>query len=137
MQLTFMLRKPKFPVICDFDNTVVAFQSASDMAKGILKYPLDDTGEYDIIDSGGQSFILILRGDFMVGPSFFPNKWTKRRLIDLVNNRSNKKDDSLYILKNAGSKRLEVILRELSELLYSSDKQLNAEIKILKKEDLN
>ena len=39
--------------------------------------------------------------------------------------------------KNVDSKRPDVIIRELTELLYISDKQLNSEIKILKKEDLN
>ena len=135
MQLKFMLRKPKFPVICDFDNTVVAFLNASDMAKKIVKFSFIDDKHYDIIDSKGESFTLIAGSDLMVGPSFFESRWTKRRLIDLVNNRSNKNDDSLYILKNVDSKRLEVVIRELTELLYGSDKQLNLEIKKLKKED--
>ncbi|HPF05002.1 MAG TPA: hypothetical protein P5120_04015 [Spirochaetota bacterium] len=39
--------------------------------------------------------------------------------------------------KNVDSKSLDVIIRELTELLYSSDKQINSEIKILEKEDLN
>jgi len=137
MQLKFMLRKPKFPVICDFDNTVVALLNASDMAKKIVKFSFIDDKHYDIIDSKGESFTLIAGSDLMVGPSFFENRWTKRRLIDLVNNRSNKNDDSLYILKNVDSKRLEVVIRELTELLYGSDKQLNLEIKYLKREDLN
>jgi hypothetical protein len=118
-----MFGKPKFPVICDFDNTVIAFRSASDMAKKIVKHSFEDDKHYDIIDSKGEGFTLIAESDIMVAPSFFESKWTKRRLIDLVNNRSNKNDDSQYVLKNVDSKKLEVIIRELAELLNKADKK--------------
>jgi hypothetical protein len=117
MEVIFAIREPVFPVICDFNNTIVSFKNPLNMAENMLKYNLVSGESYDLIDSSGNSGMINCYDDkIIIAPSIF-ERWTKRKVIDLFNNRSNKFGGELFLLKNPDSKKFSVLISELAELL--------------------
>lgn len=105
MEIIFAIRKPVFPVICDLNNTLVSFKNPRNMTENMLKYNLVPDESYDLIDSSGESCIINCYEDkIIIAPSIF-ERWTKRKVIDLFNNRSNRSSEELYLLKNPDSKK--------------------------------
>jgi hypothetical protein len=92
------------------------------MGKKIMKYMLVPGETYDMIDSKGESWSVYYKDDILISPLSL-ERWTKRKLIDLYNNRDNKTPGDLYILKNPDSKKLPVIIAELAKLL--KDNRIN------------
>ena len=122
MKLQIMLKKPEFPVLCSFNNTVVSFSSEADIGRKIFRCPIRDGGNYDVVDSKAACFILFIRGEnIFVGPAFFNTKWTKKKLIDLYNNRDNRRGTPPYTPDNPGAKRMSVIIGELAGLLEKNN----------------
>jgi hypothetical protein len=117
MEIIFAIRKPVFPVICDFNNTLVSFKNSRDMTKNMLKYNLAPDESYDLIDSSGESCIINCYEDKIIIAPFFFERLTKRKVIDMFNNRSNRSSEELYVLKNPDSKKFSVLIGELAELL--------------------
>jgi len=103
-------------VICDFNNTVVSFADETDISKRMLQYPVVSGEYYDLIDSTGESWELSFDEDAVISPLSL-EKWTKKKLIDLCNNRDNRSDKNVYVLKNPDSKKLTVLIKELAEML--------------------
>lgn len=116
MALKYLFRRPDYPLIGRFGEEVYAVIDGSELTVLIEKLnaiALVDCMLYDI--QGGK-------WDFYVSSfSLIPNmrkKISKRELIELVNMRSNRSNDSVaYSMSSMGAKSFDRIFLELAELL--------------------
>lgn len=115
MKIIFLFeKKPEFPVICNFNNTIVSFLDENDMKKRLFRYGISQGESYDIIDVKVKDFILSIREEIIIVPAFFNTRWTKQKLIDLCNNRKNRRNGPLYVPEKPESKRMTELIAELA-----------------------
>ena len=123
LELSHLFRRPQYPVLIDLDGTLLAAKSAKSLLKklSVLDLPLE--ANYPAIDSAGEGWGLYLfPGAAVLSPLTIKKRWSKREVIHLYNQRTNRaKDDLLYSEKSLSSKRLDRIIREIADLLLEAD----------------
>ena len=117
MTISFLFRKPKFPIICNFDGIVIAANSLKLLEKKLKKIPIDSEEYYDIVDVTSEGWGFSAK-HMAISPLTIKKKWFKKEVIDLYNNRENSsKHDKKYSLKSLSSKRFDKIFMEIVDLL--------------------
>ena len=121
MPVKYFFRYPNFPIICNFDNFIVVASNSDEFELLLLENKFIEDKIYNIIDSNaeGWAFHADLK---VISPLTIKKKWTKKELIQLFNNRSNKKLNSLqYPEKSLSAKRFDKILSEIVSILYTEE----------------
>lgn len=117
MDVKYILRAPKFPIIINLDGHVIAATPQS-LPKQLSQFELGVDGSYDVIDQSGEGFGLYVYEDsFAISPLVVKKKWTKMELIQLYNGRKNKADEPAYSEKSLSAKKVDRIISDLSGLL--------------------
>ena len=122
MEITFFLRKPIFPLICDLNGTLFVALSDRDFIHKLSIFKLDDKAKYDIIDFSGKGWKLDCNLKAII-PYISPlakKRWSKRALIELYNSRHNA--DFNYSTKSLSNKRYEMVFMDLVELIAKIEK---------------
>ena len=118
--LAYIFRKPKFPIICDFDGILVAAKSESSFTGLLDKFEIDIEKSYPLISVSGEGW-MFLPQHLAVSPLSTKKKWFKKDIIALYNGRKNPiSDGNQYSNKSLSAKRFEKIFKEIVELLLKS-----------------
>lgn len=87
--LNLFIRKPLLPAIIISKDELIPFTDMDTLAVGLMKAEPEDR-HVRVVDSAGDEFWFIPE-QRALAPGFTSRKWTKMRLIDLVNGSSNTK----------------------------------------------
>ena len=114
MKIGYLYRKPKFPVLCNFNGHVVSINGIDDTFKKITNIKLIENSQYEVIDSSGEGWNLFYSNSSLIYSTFtLKNRWTKKEIIELVNMRENNISKKMYEISNLDSKKLITIIKEL------------------------
>jgi hypothetical protein len=119
MEISFFLRKPKFPIICNIDGYVVAAKSIRQFGNELskLKFPADTP--FPVIDIAGEGWAFY--PEFKaISPLTTKKRWIKKEVIVIFNNRKNNSSNILYSEKSLSAKRFDRIFQDIVELLIKS-----------------
>lgn len=115
--LQYIFRRPRFPILGDIEGYFIGANNAEDFIEQLLKVPYQETGFYNIVDSGGEGWSFSV--EYMtMSPLTSKKRWTKKEIIYLFNRRKNKDvgRQRLYSEKSISNKRLERIITDLVRL---------------------
>ena len=117
MTISFLFRKPKFPIICNFDGIVIAANSLKSLEMKLKKIQIDSEEYYDIVDVTSEGWDFSAK-HMVISPLTIKKKWFKREIIELYNKRENtSKQGTEYSIKSLSSKRFGKIFTEIVDLL--------------------
>lgn len=119
MGISFIFRKPEFPIICDLDGLVIAAKSKAALEKqlSVREYPKESS--YSVIDISGEGWVF--HPDIMaISPMTAKKRWFKKEVIAIYNNRKNIISKAVYSQKSIAAKRFENIFIEIVELLLKA-----------------
>ncbi len=120
MEIKYVFRKPKFPIIINLDGQVIA-ATQQNLPAQLNQFELTLNTCYEAIDKSGEGFgLYVYDVCFALSPLVAKKKWTKLELIRLYNNRKNKVDEKIYSEKSLSSKRFDDILSDISSLLKNA-----------------
>ncbi|MBL7189731.1 MAG: hypothetical protein ISS70_25665 [Phycisphaerae bacterium] len=110
-------RKPKYPILCEIEGHLIGAKSDKTLAKKLSLLELDDSKQYDVIDSTGEGWLLLIDHMVLSPVNFRKRRWTKLEIIRLFNNRANKSDpdEKPYSEKSLSAKKFDKIFRDIVE----------------------
>ena len=115
--LKYIFRKPKFPIICNFDGVLVAAKSEITFTRQLDKLKIDIEKSYPLISISGEGW-MFLPQYMAVSPLTAKKKWTKKEIITLYNSRENPiSGEKPYSDKSLSAKRFDKIFTEIVEML--------------------
>jgi hypothetical protein len=118
--LNYFLRKPKYPVICDVDGSVIAAKSEKSFLKYLAEISIDPEKKYNLLDANAEGWVFMPQY-MAVSPLTLKKQWSKKELIAIFNNRKNLlPDGAQYSEKSLSSKRYDKIFGDIVELLLKS-----------------
>jgi hypothetical protein len=118
MELQFLLRMPKFPVIISTGKRLFSARSP----KGIIMVLTRESENIKdvkilLLDSTGEEFIYADEAK-IIHPSFMVRRWTKMQLIELYNSSENAEASGHhYPTKSLSSKRYERVFQDIVALI--------------------
>ncbi len=118
MNIHFMWRMPKFPVIVVSGNKLYCALSAQEAAN-IVAAEVFFEGEEEIIliDVSGEEFPYH-RKHSVISPSFMKRRWTKKQIIQLFNSSTNADIGNIrYSEKSLSAKTYGKIFSDLADLI--------------------
>lgn len=119
MAISFLFRKPRFPIICNLNGIVIAANSVKSLERKLKKIQIEPEGYYDVVDASNEGWGFSAR-HMVISPLTLKKRWFKKDVIDLYNNRENSSNqDKKYSLKSISSKRFDKIFNEIVDLLES------------------
>jgi hypothetical protein len=87
-KITYLFRRPKFPLICDLDGELMAATSAAAFQRRIARFELPSGRRFDLVDGTGEGWALY--SEWMaVSPLTIKKRWTKLEIIRLFNQSAN------------------------------------------------
>ena len=115
--LQYIFRQPLFPILGDIEGYFIGASNAEDFIEQLLQVPYQETGFYNIVDSGGEGWTFSVE-HMTMSPLTSKQRWTKKEIIYLFNQRKNKDvgHQRLYSEKSISNKRLERIITDLVRL---------------------
>ena len=87
MTVSFLFRKPKFPILCDIDGYVIAAKSISGFEKQLSAYNICKGSRYPIIDITGEGWSFYTE-HMAISPLTTKKKWFKTEVIAIFNSPS-------------------------------------------------
>ncbi len=118
MTVSFLLRKPKFPIICDIDGYVIAARSISGFEKQLSTYNIYKGSRYPIIDIAGEGWAFYPE-HMSISPLTKKKKWFKKEVVAIFNNRKNNTSNVTYSEKSYSAKRYDKIFQDIVDLLLT------------------
>jgi hypothetical protein len=119
MEISFFFRKPKFPIICDFDGYIVAAKSISGFGNEVLKLKIESDTSFPVIDIAGEGWVFYPQHK-AISPLTRKKRWIKKEVIAIFNNRKNNNSNISYSNKSLSGKRFDRIFKDIVELLIKS-----------------
>ena len=117
MDIKYIFRKPKFPVIINLDGHVIA-ATQRNLPAQLNQIDLTLKTCHETIDKSGEGFGLYVYDDCLaLSPLVVKKRWTKLELIRLYNNRKNKVNEKIYSENSLSSKRFDKIFSDINSLL--------------------
>jgi hypothetical protein len=122
--IRFLFRRPRFPIICDAQDILIAAETPKQLYNQIRSIELPSGEQIPVIDVTAEGWVL--HTDLMVvSPLTFKKRWTKKEVIELFNkSKTAKQADLEYPLKSLSSRRFDRILGEVVKLILSANKPL-------------
>ena len=122
--IRFLFRRPKFPIICDAQDVLIAAESPKQLYDQICSNELIRGEQIPVIDVSAEGWVL--HTDLMViSPLTLKKRWTKKEVVEVFNKSKTAKEAGLeYSLKSLSAKRFDRIAREIVKLALSANKPL-------------
>jgi len=122
--IRFLFRRPRFPIICDVQDILIAAETPKQLYDQIRSIELPAGEQIPVIDVTAEGWVL--HTDLMVvSPLTLKKRWTKKEVIQLFNKSKTAKQAGLeYPLKSLSSKRFDWILGDVVRLPLNANKQL-------------
>jgi len=115
--LTYIFRKPKFPIICDIDRVLIAAKSERAFTTQLDRLKFDINKSYNLISISGEGWMFLPK-QAAISPLTAKKKWTKKEVIALYNNRKISGNDGIqYSEKSLSAKRFDKIFTDIVDLL--------------------
>jgi len=122
--IRFLFRHPRFPVICDAQDVVIAAETPKQLYDQICSNELPLGEQIPVIDVTSEGWVLHTEL-MVVSPLTLKKRWTKKEVIEVFNKSKTAKEAGLkYPLKSLSSKRFDWIAREIVKLILSANKPL-------------
>lgn len=87
-KITYVFRRPKFPLICDLDGELIAATSTAAFQSRIARFELPSGKHFCLVDVTGEGWAL--HTEWMaVSPLTIKKRWTKFEIIRLFNQSAN------------------------------------------------
>ena len=119
-RFNILFRKPSYPVIVISGQELLIANNIKQLAKCCIKAEQEVDQDLKIIkafDTTGTEFWYSI-GNYAISPGFSAKKWSKKKIIELYNQAENSTET--YSEKSLSSKKLDVIIKEISELINKS-----------------
>ena len=116
IDIKYVLRKPKFPLIGNFEGHFISAKNTRELSRKLSKISLKDDF-YDFLDITAEGWALST--EYMaISPLTEKKRWTKKEIIALFNERKNLElsDGKMYSEKSLSSKRVDKIIYDLVEM---------------------
>ena len=115
--ITYIFRKPIFPVIADFNGTLIGGKTGAQFENNLKKHNIHIENPHDVIDATGEVWLLSIE-PLAMSPLSFKNKFTKIKLIKTYNSSNNCIENKTpYSEKSISSKKFIKILKDILELI--------------------
>ena len=115
-KVSFLFRKPQFPIICDIDGHLIAAKSKTGFEKQLPTLEGFNKSEFPVIDISGEGWSFYPE-HMAISPLTLKKKWFKKELIAIFNNLKNNTDNVTYSEKSLSAKRFDKIFRDIVVLL--------------------
>ena len=121
-RLKCVLRRPRFPIICQVGAELVAGKTLQQFERRLKKVDLTAADSFKIVDGTGEGWVL--HPDLnAISPLTLDRIWTKARVIEMFNRSANAQRSSLqYPQRSLANRRLDVVIREVAELLERAER---------------
>ena len=119
MEITFLFRKPRFPIICSLDGYVVAANSIGEFGEGVSRLEFTEDAIFPVIDISGEGWSFYPKFK-SISPLTTKKKWIKKELIAIFNERTNKSNNVLYSDNSLSSKRFDRIFQDIVDLIIKN-----------------
>jgi hypothetical protein len=115
--ITYVFRRPRFPLICEIDGRLIGAQSAAEFRRRLARLDLSSHKKFTAIDAKGERWMLL--PDMMaVAPEFAIRPARKIEIIRLFNESHTAKDAGLSYPEHViGNRRLDIIVHDLVVLI--------------------
>ncbi len=116
-ELQYLFRKPKFPLIISIEGYFIGAKTPADLLRKLPQAPVGNKEYYQAIDKMGEGWSFS-PGQMLLSPLALKKRWTKKQIISLFNQRTNKEDgqQEQYSEKSLSIKRLDRIITDLVQL---------------------
>jgi hypothetical protein len=115
-KIRYVFRRPVFPIIIEIDGIVISAGSKQGLEKKPSALALTPGAKYHGFDVTGEAWDLYA-DDMMLSPLTLRKGATKKELIALVNDRTNKDtDETPYPEKSLLAKTFKAIFEELTDI---------------------
>lgn len=121
MIIDYLFRKPKFPIICAFDDFLIMAKTEAEFQRRVDKVKLTSDTHYNMVDATGEDW-QFSSGKMYIMPTK-RRKWSKKKIIQTYNQSRNCVQTGItYSEKSLSSKRFEVVFEDIVELIERSQK---------------
>ena len=116
-ELKYVIRRPRFPIICQIGEELVAGNTLQQFERRLKKVDITAAKSFKIVDGTGEGWVL--HPDLSaISPFTFDRIWTKARVIEMFNRSANAQRAGLqYPQRSLANRRLDAVIREVAELL--------------------
>jgi len=120
----YLFRQPRFPVICDIEGVLIGAESPDEFVEQLSGLKLQLNKQLPVIDATGEGWGFYT--DVMViSPFVIKKRWTKKEIINMFNGSDTARSlGRQYSTKSLSSKRLDLIVRQIVEIIRSADQPL-------------
>jgi hypothetical protein len=113
----FAFRRPRFPLICDFDGDLFAAPSTAALQRRLAGLELIDESKARFVDANGESW-RYFQNKMILAPEFPMRTWRKIEIIRLFNGSRTATEMGLcYPERRLANRRLDMIVRDIAALL--------------------
>ena len=119
IEFNVLLRKPRYPVIVVSGDRLYSASTVKQLGMACVgAIPVGaEKKRIVVIDANGEEFWYSTE-HYALMPGLMLKKWTKKRIIETYNNSLNSAlDEQGYPLKGLSGKKLEVIIKDICQLL--------------------
>lgn len=121
--IMFAFRRPRFPLICDFDGDLFAAQSAAALQRRLAGPHPTNEEKTRFVDANGESWIFLLN-KMILAPAFPMRRWRKIEIIRLFNGSRKASEMRLYYPEHRlANRRLDRIVCEIGAILSGDAKR--------------
>jgi hypothetical protein len=121
--IAYAFRKPRFPVICDFDGDLFAAKSPRALEQRLIGLELPDARKARFVDANGEGW-MFLQKEMILAPGFPMRRWRKIEIIRLFNRSRKASEMGLqYPESRLANRRLDMIVWDISAILSAKAKR--------------
>ena len=126
--IMFAFRRPRFPLICDFDGDLFAAPSPAALQGRLAGVALIDERKVRFVDANGEGW-RYFQDKMILAPEFPMRTWRKIEIIRLFNGSRTANEMGLcYPERRLANRRLDRIVCEIAGIV-GRDKKQSASIK--------
>jgi hypothetical protein len=125
--IRYLFRRPEFPIICDVQGSLICGKTPDQFLERVIANSIPRDQVFQLVDATGESWSF--HTDLMViSPLTTKIRWTKKKLIDLVNNSITAQQVGIeYTAKSLSNKRFDQVIKELVSLVDKKGTDLFSE----------
>ena len=121
-ELKLVLRRPRFPIICQIGAELVAGDTLQQFERRLKKVDLSIDDTFSIVDGTGEGWALH-RDLSAISPLTLDKRWTKIRVIEMFNASENARRGGMgYPQRSLANRRLAAVIRDVADLLNQAER---------------
>jgi hypothetical protein len=123
--LTFVFRRPVFPVLVDVNGHVLVARTGPALLRKLVPFDLVPRNSFNAVDAAGEGWGGdIVEDGIIVSPLVWKKTWTKLELIRLCNGRKNRPShEEPYPETSLSSKKLTKVIADLAHRISEAERR--------------